>query len=432
MIKRYSRESMERIWSDENKFDKFLEVEIAVLKAYSKKGVISRSIVAEIEKKAGYDIKRVNEIEKKTKHDVIAFLTAVGEKVGRYSKYIHMGMTSSDMIDTANALILRDSIEEIIRGAKKFRNTIYMQAKKYKDTAIVGRTHGVHAEPTSVGLKMLVWVDDLDRCITMFEKTKDGITRGKISGAVGNYANIDPKIEELALKELKIARAEISSQIVSRDVYADYLYLIARMGAVIEKIALQVRLLQRTETREFEEPFTKGQKGSSAMPHKRNPVTCEQMCGLARVLRGNLQSAMENIALWDERDISHSSVERIILPDSSILIDYMMDKMDFVIGNLSVYEKNTEKNFERSFNLLFSQRVLLSLLEKGLMRENAYAIVQNLAMRAWDEGRDFEALVLDDREVKKYLNRQEIILLFDKKHYLKKVNEIFSRFKKLS
>jgi len=432
MIKRYSRERMEKIWSDENKFSKFLKVELAVLHAYSKKNMVPKGVYEEVKRKAKYEIKRINEIEKEVKHDVIAFLTAVGENVGRYSKYVHIGMTSSDIVDTANALIIKESIEEIVENAKKFRNIIYVQAKKHKHTPIVGRTHGVHAEPTSVGLKMLIWVDDVDRSIMLFEKAKDIITRGKISGAVGNYANIDPKIEEIALKELKIKRADISSQIISRDVYADYLYAITRLGAVIEKIALQVRLLQRTETREFEEPFSKGQKGSSAMPHKRNPVICEQMCGLSRVLRGNLQSALENVALWDERDISHSSVERIILPDSSILLDYMLDKITFIVENLTVYKTKINKNFNMSFNLLFSQRVLLSLIEKGLMREKSYSIVQNLAMKAWADGVDFKNLILNDIEVKKYLKKEEIISIFDKKYYLKRVDEIFSRFKKLS
>jgi len=432
MIKRYSRERMESIWSDDNKFEKFLLVELAVLHAYSKKGMVPAGVYEEVRKKAKYDVKRINEIEKEVKHDVIAFLTAVGENVGRYSKYVHMGMTSSDMLDTANALILKDSAEEILKETKRFRNLCYKQAVKHRMTPIVGRTHGVHAEPTSAGLKMLVWVDDLDRSIELLKKLIPSISRGKISGAVGNYANIDPEIERIALKELKIERADISSQIVSRDVYADYLYALSRIGAVIEKIALQIRLLQRTETRELEEPFMKGQKGSSAMPHKRNPVICEQMCGLSRVLRGNLQSALENVALWDERDISHSSVERIILPDSSILIDYMLDKMSFVVGNLNVYKSNMNGNFTKSYNLLFSQRVLLALIRKGMSREDAYATVQNLAMKAWAEGKDFRKLVSESDEVLKHLLKKEIDPLFDKGVYLKRVNDIFSRFKRLS
>lgn len=432
MIKRYSRERMERIWSDENKFEKFLAVELAVLHAYSKKSLVPKKVYEEVKRKAKYDIKRVNEIEKEVKHDVIAFLTAVGENVGKNAKYIHMGMTSSDMLDTANALILKDSAEEILKEAKKLRNVCYSQAVKHKMTPIVGRTHGVHAEPTSAGLKMLVWVDDLDRSINLLKELKPSISRGKISGAVGNYANIDPQIEKLALKELGIERADISSQIVSRDVYADYLYGLSRLGAVIEKMALQIRLLQRTETREMEEPFMKGQKGSSAMPHKRNPVICEQMCGLSRVLRSNLQSGLENVALWDERDISHSSVERIILPDSSILIDYMIDRMSFVIGNLNIYEHNMNANFKKSYNLLFSQRVLLALIKKGMSREDAYRIVQNLAMRSWAEGEDFKKLVLNNVDVLKHISKDETETLFDKKVYLKRVNEVFSRFKKLS
>jgi adenylosuccinate lyase len=359
---------------------------------------------------------------------VIAFLTAVGENVGENSKFIHMGMTSSDMLDTANALILRDSLNQIEKGVLHLRETIFKRAVETKYIPIVGRTHGVHAETTSLGLKLLIIVDDLDRIIDMIKFFKKNIQRGKISGAVGNYANIPPEIEQIALKKLSLNLSKISSQIVSRDVYSDYLFLLTRIGAVIEKLALQIRLLQRTETRELEEPFSEGQKGSSAMPHKRNPVLCEQMCGLSRVLRSYLISSLENIALWDERDISHSSVERIILPDASILVDYMLDKMSYIVMNMKIYEKNIEKNFLVSNNLIFSQRVLLFLIEKGLKREDAYSLVQKNAMESWEKGKDFKELIKNDKDILKYCSSLELDKLFDKKFYLKYVDEIFKRF----
>ncbi len=428
MINRYSREEMSKIWSIENKYKKWLDVELAVCYAYNKKGIIPDKDYKIIVKKADFNIKRIEKIEHTVKHDVIAFLTSVSEYVGPSSRFIHLGMTSSDMIDTANALILKESSEHIIKQAKKLSKIILRKAKKYKYTPIIGRTHGVHAEPTSVGLKMLIWYDDLQRAIENFNNVKLNLSRGKISGAVGNYANISPTIEKIAMKKLKLQTAKISSQIISRDVYADYIYAIAKIGNIIEKIVLQIRLLQRTETREFEEPFAKGQKGSSAMPHKRNPVLCEQMTGLARILRSNVISAMENIALWDERDISHSSVERIILPDSSILIDYMLDKMCFIIDNMNVYIKNIKKNMKSSYNLFFSQKVLLSLVNKGLTREKAYKIVQEKAMEAWGKGIDFKKLILEDSTTKKYLNNNEIENIFNIKNYLEEIDKIFKRF----
>ncbi|MEJ5307260.1 MAG: adenylosuccinate lyase [candidate division WOR-3 bacterium] len=428
MIKRYSREKMSFIWSDENRYNKYLEVELAVLYAYMKCNIISKEVYEDIKKKAKFDIKRIEEIEKTVKHDVIAFLTAVGENVGENSKFIHMGMTSSDMLDTANALILRDSLNQIEKGVLHLRETIFKRAVETKYIPIVGRTHGVHAETTSLGLKLLIIVDDLDRIIDMIKFFKKNIQRGKISGAVGNYANIPPEIEQIALKKLSLNLSKISSQIVSRDVYSDYLFLLTRIGAVIEKLALQIRLLQRTETRELEEPFSEGQKGSSAMPHKRNPVLCEQMCGLSRVLRSYLISSLENIALWDERDISHSSVERIILPDASILVDYMLDKMSYIVMNMKIYEKNIEKNFLVSNNLIFSQRVLLFLIEKGLKREDAYSLVQKNAMESWEKGKDFKELIKNDKDILKYCSSLELDKLFDKKFYLKYVDEIFKRF----
>ncbi|MEO0289373.1 MAG: adenylosuccinate lyase [candidate division WOR-3 bacterium] len=428
MIKRYSREKMSFIWSDENRYNKYLEVELAVLYAYMKRNIISEEVYYDIKKRAKFDIKRIEEIEKTVKHDVIAFLTAVGENVGENSKYIHMGMTSSDMLDTANALILRESLDQIEKGVLHLRETVFKKAFETKNIPIVGRTHGVHAETTSLGLKFLIFVDDLDRMIDMIKLFKKNIQRGKISGAVGNYANIPPEIERIALKKLSLNLSRISSQIVSRDVYSDYLFILTRIGAIIEKLALQIRLLQRTETREVEEPFSEGQKGSSAMPHKRNPVLCEQMCGLSRVLRGYLVSSLENIALWDERDISHSSVERIILPDASILVDYMLDKMSYIVANMKIYEKNIERNFLVSNNLIFSQRVLLFLIEKGMKREDAYALVQKNAMESWEKGKDFKELIKNDKDILKHCSSLDLDKLFDKKFYLRYVDEIFKRF----
>lgn len=428
MIERYSRKEMKFLWSRENKYKNWLKVELAVCRAYADRGIISKRDYRNIYSKAAFDIDRIDEIEKEVKHDVIAFLTSVAEHVGPSSRFIHMGMTSSDMLDTANALILKDSSDMIIRQAVKLHRAILKKAKKYINTPIMGRSHGVHAEPTTVGLKMLIWSDDMKRSIEIMKMAKKYVSRGKISGAVGNYANISPAIETSALRYLKLKRADVSSQIVSRDVYADYEYAIGRIGTIIEKIALQIRLLQRTETGELEEPFTRGQKGSSAMPHKRNPVTCEQMCGLARILRSNVQSAMENIALWDERDISHSSVERVILPDSSILIDYMMDKMNFIISNISINEKHMMRNMTSSNNIFFSQRVLLALIEKGMLREDAYRLVQKNAMEAYKQGGDFRQILIKDMNVREYLSAQDIEKLFDINHYLVNVKHILKRF----
>lgn len=428
MIERYSRKKMSYIWSDENRFNKYLEVELAVVYAYHRLGLIDEAVYKDIKAKASFDLRRIKEIENVVKHDVIAFLSAVGEKIGENSKYLHMGMTSSDMLDTANALLLKDSLNEIQKGLLKLRKILYQKAYETKNIPIVGRTHGVHAEPTSLGLKFLIFVDEFDRVLEMIKFFKGNIIRGKISGAVGNYANIPPEVEDIVLKKLSLNKAKISSQIVSRDVYLDYLYILTRISVIIEKISLQVRLLQRTETRELEEPFIEGQKGSSAMPHKRNPVLCEQMCGLSRVIKGYLLSSIENVPLWDERDISHSSVERIILPDGSILVDYMLDKISFIIANLKIYEKNIEKNFFASNNLIFSQRVLLFLIGKGLSREESYRIVQKNAMLSWENHEDFKDLIKNDPEILKLANVDEIEKLFDKSYYLKYVDDIFKRF----
>lgn len=429
MITRYTTQEMSDIWSDENKLRKWLDVELAVCRAYNVSGRIPDRDYRIIVKKADFDINRVNEIEKTVKHDVIAFLTSVSEFVGPSSRFIHMGMTSSDMLDTANALIMKQSARLLQSALKGLKKEIIKKARKYSHSPIVGRTHGVHAEPTTVGLKMLVWADDIERCIGLFELAEENVSRGKLSGAVGNYAHITPAIEKKALSYLKLKPARISSQIISRDVYSDYIYASARAGSIIDKIAVQIRLLQRTETREFEEPFGKGQKGSSAMPHKRNPVQCEQMSGLSRILRSNLQASLENIALWDERDISHSSVERVIMADSSILLHYMLEKTTAIVRDMNVYEKKCKENYSASFNLVFSQKVLLALIGMGMTREDAYAVVQENAMKAWKGSRDFRELISNDRRITGLLGEKDIDRLFDPSEFNRHVDDIFRRFR---
>lgn len=429
MIKRYAREAMTLIWSDKNKMQKWLDVELAVCRAYNKAGTIPDKDFKIIMKKAAFDIDRVNEIEKTVKHDVIAFLTSVSEHIGPSSRYVHMGMTSSDMLDTANALIMKESAGQLIKGLISLKKAIIVKARKYSHTPIVGRTHGVHAEPVTVGLKMLVWADDIERSLELFDMVKRNVCRGKLSGAVGNYAHITPATEKGALGYLGLKPARISSQIISRDVYSDYIYAAARAASIIDKIAVQIRLLQRTETREFEEPFTKGQKGSSAMPHKRNPVQCEQMSGLSRILRSNLQASMENIALWDERDISHSSVERVIMADSSILLDYMLERTEWIIRDMAVYDDKCCDNFNASFNLVYSQKVLLALISKGMTRESAYSVVQENAMKAWTGKKDFRNIVNEDMRITEMLSEKELDDVFDPKGFNRHVDTIFRRFK---
>ena len=426
MIDRYSLEKMKSIWSEENKFRKWLEVELAACEAWKQLGKIPESSLKKIKKDAKFSVKRITEIEKTVDHDVIAFLTNVAEHVGPDSRFIHLGMTSSDVVDTSLSLLMRESAQLIISDIKDLIRALKGKARQYKHTPMIGRSHGIHAEPTTFGLKMALYYEEMKRNLDRMAKAMDVISVGKFSGAVGTYSNIEPKVEELACKKLGIKRAEVSSQVVQRDRHAEYITSIAIVAATLEKIATEIRNLQRTEIQEAEEPFKQGQKGSSAMPHKRNPITCERIAGLARVLRANSMVALENVALWHERDITHSSTERIIVPDSSILIDYMLQTLTRVIDNLVVYPENMRKNIDKTQGLIFSQRLLLMLVGKGLTREDAYRIVQGNAMKTRGR-RSLKDEVLADPIAAKHLNKREIESAFDINYYLRHVDDIFKR-----
>lgn len=426
MIERYTLPAMGFVWSEENKFNKWLEVEIAACEAWNKLGKISNASLLKIKKNARFTVKRINEIEKTVDHDVISFLTSVAEHVGPDSRFIHMGMTSSDVVDTALSLLLREASQIIISDAESLIKVLYKKAKQYKDTEMIGRSHGIHAEPTTFGLKMALFMKEMERNLERLKRACDTINVGKISGAVGTYSNINPKVEELTCKKLGLKRAEVSNQVIQRDRHAEYMCALAVTAGSIEKIATEIRNLQRTELSEVEEPFKKGQKGSSAMPHKRNPITCERLCGLARIIRADTQVAIENITLWHERDISHSSTERVILPDSTILMDYMLQTMARVIDNLVVYPENMKKNIERTGGLIFSQRLLIMLVEKGLTREKAYQIIQTNAMKARGKA-NLKDIVLKDQVIKKYLSIKDIDSAFDLNYYLRNTAEIYRR-----
>ena len=428
MIERYTLPEMKEIWSEENKFRKWLDVEIYACEALCKKGVIPESALKNIKEKANFSVKRILEIEEKVHHDVIAFLTCVAEYVGEDSKYIHLGLTSSDVVDTAQSVRMKEAADQILKRLAQLYNVLIEKAIKYRNTVMIGRTHGIHAEPMTFGLKMLLWAAETKRNIERMKKTKEVISVGKISGAVGTYANIDPYVEEFVCRCLGLKPAPISTQVLQRDRHAEYMNTIAVIGCTLEKIATEIRALQRTDIREAEEFFAKGQKGSSAMPHKRNPIISERISGMARILRGNALAAMENVALWHERDISHSSVERVIIPDSTTLLDYMLYKITDVIQNLIVYPENMKKNMERTNGLIFSQRVLLALVDKGLTRERAYELVQRNAMECWQTGRDFKELLKSDKDVMDYLTTDELEELFDYSYYLRHIDEIYSRF----
>ena len=426
MIDRYSLEKMKSIWSEENKFRKWLEVELAACEAWKQIGKIPEASLKKIKKDAKFSVKRINEIEKTVDHDVIAFLTNVAEHVGPDSRFIHLGMTSSDVVDTSLSLLMRESAQLIISDIKDLIRALKGKARQYKHTPMIGRSHGIHAEPTTFGLKMALYYEEMKRNLDRMAKAMDVISVGKFSGAVGTYSNIEPKVEELACKKLGIKRAEVSNQVIQRDRHAEYITSIAIVAATLEKIATEIRNLQRTEIQEAEEPFKQGQKGSSAMPHKRNPITCERIAGLARVLRANSMVALENVALWHERDITHSSTERIIVPDSSILIDYMLQTLTRVIDNLVVYPENMRKNIDKTQGLIFSQRLLLMLVGKGLTREDAYRIVQGNAMKTRGR-RSLKDEVLADPIAAKHLNKREIESAFDINYYLRHVDDIFKR-----
>ena len=427
MIQRYTLPRMGAIWTDKNKFKKWLDVEICVCQIQAELGLVPNKAVKEIKEKAEFNIDRILEIEKEVKHDVIAFLTNVGEYVGESSRYIHLGMTSSDLLDTANAMLMREAGEILLDDLQQLRQVLKTKAIEHKDTVCIGRSHGIHAEPTTFGLKMALWYEEVNRHIQRLKSAIETISYGKISGAVGTFAHLDPIIEEKVCEKLNLKPAPVSTQIIQRDRYAQYLTTLALIGSSLEKFATDIRNLQRTEILEAEEYFSKGQKGSSAMPHKRNPVTCEQISGQSRILRANALAAMENIALWHERDISHSSVERIIIPDSTILLDCMLNKFIGIITNLLVYPENMIKNLNLTNGLIFSQSVLLALTRKGMLREAAYRLVQKCTMESWESKKDFKQLLLDEKEIGENLSDQEINDLFDLKVQLRNVDKIFKR-----
>lgn len=428
MIPRYTLREMGELWCEQAKYQSWLDVEIAVCEAWAKYGKIPKKDLLTIKRKVKFDVREIENIEMEVRHDVIAFLTDVAKNVGKSSRYIHMGLTSSDVLDTAMALRLVKACDIIIEDLQDFIKTLKKTAIKYKMTLMTGRTHNIHAEPITFGLKVLVWYFEMQRNLDRFINAKKDISVGKLSGAVGNYAHIPPHIETFALKRLKLKRAEAENQIIQRDRYAYLMSVLAIIAGTIEKIATEIRNLQHTEILEVEEPFIKGQKGSSAMPHKRNPVVCEQLCGLARLVRSNTLASYENIALWHERDISHSSVERIIISDNLILVNYMLNKIDWIIENLNIYPENMLRNLNHLKGLVFSQQIMLALVRKGITREEAYKIVQNNAMRIWkDKKEDFAALLKKDNIIKKYFDEREIDEIFDYGYFLKNIDEVFKR-----
>jgi adenylosuccinate lyase len=427
MIPRYSRKDMSEIWSDENKFKIWLEIEILACEAQNKLGLIPDSSLQKIKTKANLKVERILKLEETLKHDVIAFLTNVAEYVGKDSRFIHMGMTSSDVLDTCLSVQMKQAGELILKGLINLKKELAAKAKKYKFLLQIGRTHGVHAEPITLGLKFALWYDETNRNIKRFKEALKNISVGQISGAVGTYEHLSPDVEKYVCKKLGLQTTKISTQILQRDRHAQYLTTLAIIASSLEKFSTEIRHLQRTEVLELEEFFSKGQKGSSAMPHKKNPITSEQISGLARVVRGNSLAALENIPLWHERDISHSSVERIIIPDSTILIDYTLNKMSNLIKNIVVNKINIENNLNLTGGLLFSQSLLLKLIDKGLRREDSYKIVQDIAMKCWKERSNFKSAVLSEKRIMKYLTSKEIETVFDNKKSLKSVNYIFKR-----
>ena len=427
MISRYSLPEMSSIWEPENKFKIWLKVEILACEALAKKGEIPKSALKDIQTKSQFNVDRIDEIEREVKHDVIAFLTCVAEHVGESARYMHMGMTSSDVLDTALAVQMKQSATLILKELSAFKVVLERQAKKYKLTPIIGRSHGIHAEPLTFGLKIANWYEEVKRNINRLKRARLTIAYGQISGAVGTFACIDPDVEEYVCAKLGLKPAPVSSQVIQRDRHAEFFSALAIIAGTIDKIATEIRHLQRTEVLEAEEFFSKGQKGSSAMPHKRNPIISEQMSGLARVVRANAFAAMENIPLWHERDISHSSVERVIGPDSTILIHYMLRKMTKMMDGLVVYPDNMMRNLEKTGGLIYSQSVLLALVRKGITREEAYKLVQKNAMQSWEKGKDFLMLLKKDKEISKLLSVTEIDKTFKLTTQYKNIDRIFKR-----
>ncbi|MCD6379516.1 adenylosuccinate lyase [bacterium] len=427
MIPRYSIPAIQGIWSDKNRYNLWREIEVLYCEGLARYGYIPKKAAVEIRSKADFSIKRIEKIEKKTRHDVIAFLTNMAENIGPAGKYLHMGMTSSDLLDTALACQLRSAGRENLGRLEKFRTVLKNQAVRYKDLPMIGRTHGIHAEPTTFGLKLLVWYCETERNIERLKEAIDGISVGQLTGAVGTMSHTDPRVERFVMKKLGLKPALVTTQIVQRDRHARYMSTIALIGASLEKMAFEIRGLQRTEVAEAEEPFTPGQKGSSAMPHKRNPILTERISGMARILRSNSIAALENVALWHERDISHSSVERMIFPDSTGLLAYMLEKFTWVVKNLRVNKKAMKRNLELTGGHIFSQHILLLLVKKGLSREAAYAIVQNAAMKSMESDIAFKELLALDKGLTKVCSGEEIDKAFNLDNHLKNIDHIFKR-----
>ncbi len=427
MIDRYTLSKMGNIWTDEHKFSIMLQIEVLACEALTKLGVIPKKSMEKIKKNAKFDIDEVQRLEERTKHDIVAFINNVGQYIGPEARYLHMGLTSSDLLDTSLSVQCVEASDILINDLKKLLAALKIKAKKYKDTFCIARTHGVHAEPITFGLKLAVWFDETKRNIERLEQAREMMRIGKLSGAVGTFANIDPFVEEYVCEKLGLKPANIATQIIQRDVHCQFVTTLALIGSSLNKFATEIRLLQKTEVLEVEEPFFKGQIGSSAMPHKRNPVTCERISGLSRILRANAQAAFENICLWHERDISHSSVERIILPDSTIALHYMLHKLIPIIDGLLVYPKHMIASLSKTKGLIYSQRVLLELMKKGLTREDAYEIIQHCAMQVWKETSDFKDVLYRDRKVRKHLNTAEIDACFDIKYYARHRDMIYKR-----
>ncbi|MFJ7408697.1 MULTISPECIES: adenylosuccinate lyase [unclassified Lysinibacillus] len=427
MIERYTRPEMGAIWTEQNKYQAWLEVEILACEAWAEIGDIPKEDVAKIRENASFDVNRILEIEKETRHDVVAFTRAVSETLGEERKWVHYGLTSTDVVDTALSYVIKQANNILRKDIVNFIDIIAAKAKEHKHTVMMGRTHGVHAEPTTFGLKLGLWYEEMKRNLERFDAAVAVIETGKMSGAVGTYANIDPRVEQYVCDKLGLAASPISTQTLQRDRHAQYLGALALIATSIEKFATEIRGLQKSETREVEEAFAKGQKGSSAMPHKRNPIGSENMVGMSRLMRGYMVTAYENVALWHERDISHSSAERVILPDATITLNYMLNRFGNIVKNLTVFPENMKRNMGRTFGLIYSQRILLALIDKGLVREEAYDTVQPLAMQAWDEQVQFRTLVDGSEKITSYLTKEELDECFDYNYHLQHVDMIFER-----
>jgi len=427
LINRYSLPEMEQVWSEENKYKIWLDIEIAACKAWSQLGKIPADQVEKIEKNVRLDVDRIKEIEKVTRHDILAFVEGINETLGNESKYIHMGLTSSDVKDTALAVQMKQAVELIIEDLSKLKDKLAKDAVEHKETTMIGRTHGVHGEPVTWGLKLAVWYKELERHIDRMKRIKDIVSVGQMSGAVGTYASINPRVEEIVCQELELEPVAVSNQILQRDRHADLMNNLALIAASLEKFATEIRNLQRTDILEVEEGFRKGQKGSSAMPHKKNPIVCERISGLARVVRGNVVPALENISLWHERDLTHSSVERVIIPDSTILVNYMLNKFLMVMNELVINKDRMKENLDRTHGLIFSQKIMLALVDKGLSREEAYELAQSNAMDAWKKRCSYQELLIGDTRVTELVSEDEIEEIFDYESFLKEIDYIYQR-----